>query len=644
MSTLLRLAIVSLAGFIPWAAGQSPPASPPPVEAKSGAALLKTDLLGVFAHPDDETGVAATMATYALGQGKIVAHVYCTRGEGGGNMAGTQWGASLGILREAELRDCLGQLGVRYCYFLDQLDWAYTESAAATLRKWGHEESLRRLVRHVRALQPEVIITMNPAPTPGQHGHHQAAGLLAIEAFDAAADPNRFPEQIAREGLAPWQVRKLYYTGGRGENVATIVTTNSLPGGKNPSQIAGEALASHLSQGFGNIGNSPFLRRPQMFILVKSAIAVHGVESDLFKGLPVADADVKPVLLTRTPAPVSPVELRFVPRPAIGIYQRWIKEQRIEHIAAEFPADVPVVSGEATAMQIEVINRSPQIASGNLRLTAPEGWRWEMDKFNYSVPPGEIGVVAARLTAPVERVADGELSVATTTGGAPLKATARAHPVPRGKVALLKSPLSPGGTGSGWKNIPATFISPTNLVQGKVADAADSSGHFRLAHDGQTLFVEVEVKDDRVVSNIAANDIRGHWRSDSVEICLDPAAGAEDTLGSFKLGIFPFDATGVVRAARDADAGQGPVEETAPGTRIASIRTADGYRIQVAIPFNDAGVSLEKSRRVGFNLIIYDGDKPNAALGEDINKSRLAWSPRPGVQGRPEDWGRVDFE
>src|SRR5437763_185007 len=76
---------------------------------KQGAELLKTDIMGIFAHPDDETGIAATLAAYALGKGKVVANVYCTRGEGGGNMVGTQWGASLGILREAELRDCLGR-------------------------------------------------------------------------------------------------------------------------------------------------------------------------------------------------------------------------------------------------------------------------------------------------------------------------------------------------------------------------------------------------------------------------------------------------------------------------------------------------------------------------------------------------------
>jgi hypothetical protein len=114
-------------------------------------------------------------------------------------------------------------------------------------------------------------------------------------------------------------------------------------------------------------------------------------------------------------------------------------------------------------------------------------------------------------------------------------------------------------------------------------------------------------------------------------------------MGCLKLGIFPFDTTGAVRGERDADANQGLVEETAPKTRLCSRRTAEGYRIQAAIPFDEIGITRGQ-KRLGFNLIIYDGDKKDAALGENINKSRIAWSPRPGVQGRPEDWGRIDLE
>ena len=173
-------------------------------------------------------------------------------------------------------------------------------------------------------------------------------------------------------------------------------------------------------------------------------------------------------------------------------------------------------------------------------------------------------------------------------------------------------------------------------------NAEDSSARFRLGTRGRTLFLDIHVKDDLVVTNIAPDDIKGHWRSDSVEICIDPIGGAENALGSYKLGIFPFDTTGKVNAARDADARPGPLARTAPKTKLASFKTPDGYRILAAIPFQEIGIS--SARRVGFNLLIYDGDKRDAAIGENINQSRLAWAPRSGVQGRPEDWGRLDLE
>jgi hypothetical protein len=256
---------------------------------------------------------------------------------------------------------------------------------------------------------------------------------------------------------------------------------------------------------------------------------------------------------------------------------------------------------------------------------------------------GSSASLDLQITPPDGQAADADLGAVFVAGGETLEAAAKLHPLPRARVPRLTTAPALDGTDRGWENLPELIIAPTQLVQGRVADPADSSALVRLAHDGGTLFVDVRVRDDTVVANIAPNDIRGHWRSDSVEICLDPAAGAEDTLDAFKLGIFPFDTSGAVRAARDADANQGPVEETAPKTRLLSRRTSDGYRIQAAIPFAEAGIGIG-AKRLGFNLIVYDGDKPDAAPGENINKSRLAWAPRSGVQGRPEDWGRIDLE
>lgn len=615
---------------------------------KQGAELLKTDILGVFAHPDDESGSAATLASYALGRHLTVAIAYCTRGDGGGNMVGTQTGPALSVLREAELRDCLDALGIRRHYFLDRADFGYTESLSVTLEKWDHGETVRRLVRLIRALRPEVIVTMDPAPTPGQHGHHQAAGILALEAFDLAADENWFPEQLTKEGLHVWKARKIYYNGPPGTG-ATIDVGRPLPGGRTPAQVAALAESNHRSQGFGGIVAGKPRRQSQSFTLVKSVVPFATNETDLFRGLPVV-GDVVPRVLATGDGVVEPgIRLRFVPRPAVNFYDYWVKAQRIEHVAARFPADVPVVAGEVSDVFFYTINPTTNGLNTNVRFAAPPDWKLNFTEANVRFSPARTNRMRVLVTAPANGLAEGELTATAMIAGVEQRSTIRLHPVPALRVPRVDAPLAleAGLDDSAWAALPAHAIPYTNTWQGKATSGDDCSGEFRVAHDGTNLFVEVRVHDDVVVSNLAPNDIRAHWRSDSVELCLDPTGGAEHTFGSYKLGIIPFDSTGKVRAARDADANPGPAEETAPGTRLASAKTRDGYVIRAAIPFSEIGFTPPRQaapfdvKGLGFNVLIYDGDKTDAAPGENINKTRLAWAPRSGVQGRPEDWGRA---
>jgi len=279
-----------------------------------------------------------------------------------------------------------------------------------------------------------------------------------------------------------------------------------------------------------------------------------------------------------------------------------VKAQGIEHLAGRFHADASLVAGEPNEVRLDLRDDTATSVAGDIKLSVPTGWTVEPSQRHVQVSAGKSVPVQFRVTPPADARADVEFAASFAVGGPLIEANARVHPVPRAMVPRLKHAPKLDGTGAGWESVPALVIAPTNLVQGKVADAADSSAVFRLAHDGRTFFVDVDVKDDVVVTNIAPDDIKGHWRSDSVEICLDPVGGAEHTMGCYKLGIFPFDTTGVVRAARDADANQGPVEETAPGTRVVSRRTVDGYRIQAAIPFREIGVRSAKKARLGFNL------------------------------------------
>ena len=636
LSALLTAVVVGCA----WAA------DPPPVASQNqGTDLLKTDILAVFAHPDDETGAAGTLAAYALGRHSTVTAVYCTRGEGGGNMVGTQSGSSLGLLREVELRACLAKLGIERCFFLDREDFGYTENLLITLEKWRHLQTLEKLIRVVRATRPEVMVTMNPAPTPGQHGNHQAAGILAIEAFDGAANPNLFPEHFTREGLHRWRPRKLYFSG-RSETGASIKVDQTLGDGRTLADVVADAVSQHRSQGFGRAFRSPWLRKPQSWTLVKSVVPFQRDETDLFRGLPVTP-DVPPRIMAEgDDLPVSGLQFRFRARRAVEIYQQALREQKIEHVATAFVADVPIIAGIENDVEMIAANPSPEAVNATVKFTISNGWKVNPEsQMRFSGSKTNLHRVA--VTPPPGLPGDAEITAITEIAGTEIRSKARLHAIPRLSVQKsTNSTLTVNAADADpvWQNLRPHRISSTNLWEGSARDDSDSSAQFRIAHDGRTLFLEVRVRDDHLVSNIAPDDIKGHWRSDSVEICIDPAAGAEHTFGCYKLGIFPFDSAGNVRASRDADAHPGLIENTAPNTKLSSWKTPDGYALRISIPFSEAGLDPERDRDFGFNVLIYDGDKPDAAPGENINKSRLAWSPRPGVQGRPDDWGRASFE
>ena len=586
------------------------------------------------------------MAHYALGEGKTVVHAYCTRGEGGGNMVGTHYGPSLGILRELELRDCLTELGVRHWYFLEQLDFAYTESIWATLNRWNKEEALEKLVRIIRNHRPEIIVTMNPAPRPGQHGHHQAAGVLATEAFKLAADPRAFPKQIEREGILPWQVRKLYYGGSMWDHQAVIEATTVVKDGLTAGQVAGEALSNHRSQGFGRMRGASWLQRSRTYSLVHSVVTFMIEERDLFRGLSFHKNDRTPPLVpipATRPLKRIPLNLRFITRPGIERYMTWAKEQGIEHLSQTFEADIPVVAGEWNDVALQIRNSGDQLIEGDITFELPKDWVADPAVLPFSLREHLELEVSIRVKPPGGLLDDGPIRMSTHLKDGQVSATANLHPVPTHTI-----PRMPDGgldwDSPFWGRVKPLAISHQHRVQGEAEDSNDSSALVKLAHDRAFMYLELDVLDDRIVSNIAPNDIRGHWRSDSVEVCFDPVGGSEDSFSTFKLGVFPFDSNGDVRAARDADANQGPIEETAPGTELTSVRTDHGYLLRLKIPFNEIGDGILSGSRLGFNVILYDGDKQDAKPGENINESRLAWAPRSGVQGRPEDWGRVDLE
>ena len=206
----LRLAAAScLAATLALAAV---PATVPPEPAGAqalGLRLRRLTSLGtvlfINAHPDDENN--AVITALARGQGVRTAVLTATRGEGGQNEIGPELGEALGVLRSEELAAIHRRDGVEQ-YFARAYDFGYSFSVEETQAKWGRDEILADFVRVVRAVRPDVIVTLRRDGRGGGQ-HHEAAGRIAAIAFHAAADPLLFPPE-AVGGLEPWQTRRIY--------------------------------------------------------------------------------------------------------------------------------------------------------------------------------------------------------------------------------------------------------------------------------------------------------------------------------------------------------------------------------------------------------------------------------------------------
>src|SRR5262245_10333925 len=174
------------------------------------------DVLFIGAHPDDEAGRLSTYGQWHEDSDLKTGVITITRGEGGGNAVGPEEGPALGLIREAEERRAVSRAGITDIYNLDQVDFYYTVSAPLTEEVWGHDDTLERVVRIIRETTPEVIVTMDPAPSPGNHGNHQYAGRMAFEGYNLAGDPSAFPDQIQDEGLSAFAPSKLLLQTSRG--------------------------------------------------------------------------------------------------------------------------------------------------------------------------------------------------------------------------------------------------------------------------------------------------------------------------------------------------------------------------------------------------------------------------------------------
>jgi len=211
-------------------------------------------VLHTGAHPDDED--SAFLARAARGDHARVAYLSLTRGEGGQNIIGPELFDALGVIRTEELLQARRLDGAEQL-FTRAFDFGFSKNRTETGSRWNEQELLRDMVRHIRTFRPLVIYSRFSGTPDDGHGHHQMAGYLTPLAFKAAADPAVFPE-LAREGLRPWQARKLYRGAGRAEpsggSILQVATGTLSPLlGRTYAEIAAEGRSQHKSQEMGGI-------------------------------------------------------------------------------------------------------------------------------------------------------------------------------------------------------------------------------------------------------------------------------------------------------------------------------------------------------------------------------------------------------
>jgi LmbE family N-acetylglucosaminyl deacetylase len=221
-------------------------------------AMQKLQTLGsvlyIAAHPDDEN---TRLLSYMANELKLkTTYLSLTRGDGGQNLIGKEQGISLGLIRTQELLAARRTDGAEQM-FTRAYDFGYSKNPEETFTFWNHDSILADVVLAIRKVQPDVIICRFPTNGDGGHGHHTASGILGEEAFIAAADPKKFPEQLAQYPI--WKTKRIFFNAWppEGKEISTdllkvdVGVYNPLLG-KSYGEIAAESRSNHKSQGFGS--------------------------------------------------------------------------------------------------------------------------------------------------------------------------------------------------------------------------------------------------------------------------------------------------------------------------------------------------------------------------------------------------------
>jgi LmbE family N-acetylglucosaminyl deacetylase len=373
---------------------------------------FKADILVLVAHPDDETEITGYLARAIYDEHKRVAVIFGTPGNGGGDEMSNAQAAALGDVRMIEAREACAYFGILHVWFLGGTDTP-GQDPLRSLETWNHGNALWEAVRLVRLTRPEVILTWLPDYVAGEnHGDHQAASIIASEAFDLAGDPTVFPEQVSAprdrenignltEGLLPWQSKKIYFFSdaisldflkGQGPEYSNLDVS---PSKHEPYyQLAAEQMARHLTQGdSGQVGkqaletgNFTFFKPPNVLAFGKSLVG-GSTTGDIFEGI------------TPGAVPFAPAHgYRAESQQGISVdlggpwafYREFWRAHNLDHLADLIKTpEVSLANGAPLHVPILIHNDTGRAVEVTLTASVPAGWKEVNGTAVYPVRPHE---------------------------------------------------------------------------------------------------------------------------------------------------------------------------------------------------------------------------------------------------------------
>ncbi len=434
--------------------------------------------LFVAAHPDDEN--TAFLAWLANGRKVRTAYLSITRGDGGQNLIGPDVGPLLGVIRTNELLaarriDGAGQ------FFTRAIDFGFSKGPEETLELWGRERTLGDVVWVIRSFRPDLIVTRFPTDGAGGHGHHTASAILAEEAFTAAADPARFPEQLAQ--VRPWQAKRLVWNVFRFGGQAA----DTVPGrvkvdvgaydpllGRSYTEIAGESRSMHKSQGFGSA------ERRGSFVNSFEHRLGERAGADLFDGVDLTWARVKgagklPALLARAARefrPERPQAIVPVLLEARAVLAGLLPDADSAPLVAARRADLDELIRSCLGLWVEAIAAVPTAsAGGRVRVVTTV-----IARSNAPVVLERVEILAPSLLGGAARALGANVAATDT-----FQVTVPAGMVPTTPYWLTRPPVA------------GSFEVPDPAVIGAPENAPVMSARFTLTASGRTFTLDAPI-------------------------------------------------------------------------------------------------------------------------------------------------------